>query len=403
VKRTQTMRRKPERLAWIILLTSFVVFCGLMVGIPLGIRWYVINAAIVHPTALTVIRGTVLVEMPNMGNPIGVREAMEEVPEGSVVKTDSTSQAFLKLFEDSTVTLYNETQVKLLRTRSPRFGLSPKPDSIVLLVKGGRVRVGVAPAMHSPLDLRVQTPHAEARLEEGGYSIEVTNERSQVVVRYGRATIIAAEGTVTLEQGERATVEMGRAPVGPLPAEQNLLVNGNFEGELSPAWVPYNIQVDPKEPSGTVEIVTEGDRRAARFFRGGGARNHCETGIRQRVDKDVRDFTSLKLHLSVKLINQSLPGGGYLSSEFPIIVRLDYKDPYGNDQFWTHGFYYKDPIQNWPILNGEKIPRYIWYPYESGNLMESDAKPVYITSLTIYASGWEYESMVSDVELLAEE
>jgi len=397
------MKRHPERVAWTILLIALAIFCALAVIVPWSIRWYIINATVVHPTALTAIRGTVLVETPNAGTPIGVRETMEEVPEGSIIKTDATSQAFLTLFEDSTVTLYNETQVVILKVRSPRFGLSPKPDTIVLLVKGGRVRIGVAPAMHSSLlDLRVQTPHAEAKLEEGAYSLEATNERSQVVVRCGRAAITAAEGTVILTQGERATIEMDQAPVGPLPAERSLIVNGDFSQGLSLPWIPYNLPLGTK-PSGMVEVISDGDRQAVHFLRDEGARNHCETGIRQRIDKDVRDFTSLKLHLSVQLVSQSLPGGGTLSSEFPIIVRLDYKDPYGNDQFWTHGFYYKDPIQDWPILNGEKIPPHIWYPYESGNLMESEAKPVRITSINIYASGWEYESLVSNVELLAEE
>lgn len=104
-------------------------------------------------------------------------------------------------------------------------------------------------------------------------------------------------------------------------------------------------------------------------------------------------------------MDQSLGGGGYLSSEFPIIVRLDYKDAYGNDNFWTHGFYFKDPIEDWPIRDGEKIPRFVWYPYESPNLMEQlgDVKPALITSVRVYASGWDYQSMVSQVQLLAKE
>ena len=135
----------------------------------------------------------------------------------------------------------------------------------------------------------------------------------------------------------------------------------------------------------------------------GKAANHGETGIIQAIDKDVRDFTSLELHVSVRLLEQSLPGGGYLSSEFPIIVRLDYKDPNGNDAFWTHGFYFKDPIENWPIIDGEKIPRLVWYPYESPNVMEELGEPALITSVRIYASGWDYQSMVSEVQLLAKE
>jgi hypothetical protein len=137
----------------------------------------------------------------------------------------------------------------------------------------------------------------------------------------------------------------------------------------------------------------------------GKAANHGETGIIQVIDKDVRDFTSLELHISVRLLDQSLPGAGMLSSEFPVMVRLDYKDAYGNDNFWTYGFYFKDPTANWHISDGEKTPHSVWYPYESPNLMEElgDFKPALITSVQVYASGWDYQSMASEVQLLAKE
>jgi len=141
--------------------------------------------------------------------------------------------------------------------------------------------------------------------------------------------------------------------------------------------------------------------------RRGAARYHAETGIEQRINHDVQDVTSLRLHLSVQLAYQSLPGGGYLSSEFPLIVRLDYRDVYGSDRFVTHGFYYLDPIQDWPIIGGERIPPLVWFPFESGNLLNwpqlLEAPPATVTSIAIYASGWEYDSMVTEVELLAEE
>ena len=146
------------------------------------------------------------------------------------------------------------------------------------------------------------------------------------------------------------------------------------------------------------------DRQAVRFWRMGKATGHGETGIIQAIDKDVRDFTSLELHISVRLLDQGLAGGGTLSSEFPIIVRLDYKDAYGNDNFWTHGFYFKDPPEDWTIRDGEKIPRYVWYPYESGNLLDllGDNRPAHITALTVYASGWNYDSLISEVQLIVE-
>jgi hypothetical protein len=399
------MRKNPERLAWIILSTAFALFCFLVLSIPLGIRWYVINATQVHKTSLAAVRGTVQVQEPEADVPFAVTTTQDDVPEGSTITTDATSQAFVEFFEDSTLHLYNKTQVIIHKTQSPRFGLSSKPNTIVLEVTGGRVRIGVAPSMESPMSFQVQSPHAAVELEEdGSYSVEVSSEELHLTVRDGQAKVTAMGKVVKLGQGERTTVEIGREPLGPLPAERDLIVNGDFKEPLTTGWEAYHEQDNPDEVSGKAEIITFGDRQAVRFWRMGKATGHGETGIIQTIDKDVRDFTSLELYISVRLLDQSLAGGGHLSSEFPIIVRLEYRDPNGNDNFWTHGFYFKDPTENWPIKNGEKVPRYVWYPYESPNLMEElDVKPATITSIRVYASGWDYQSMVSQVQLLAKE
>jgi hypothetical protein len=400
------MKRNPERLAWIILCTAFAVFCFLLVSIPLGIRWYVINATQVHETSLAAIGGTVQVQEPDVDAPFAVTNTKGDVQEGSIITTDATSQAFLEFFDDSTLHLYNKTQVIIEKTQSPRFGLSSEPSTIVLEVTGGRVRIDVAPSTKSPLEFWVQSPHATVELEkDGSYSVEASSEEFQLTVRDGQARVMAMGKAVELGQGERTIVEIGGEPLGPLPAERDLIVNGDFKQPLSVGWRDYHTQIDPQEVSGKAEIIVVGDRQAVRFWRMGKASNHAETGIIQTIDKDVRDFTSLELNISVRLLDQSLPGAGMLSSEFPIMVRLDYKDAYGNDNFWTHGFYFKDPPANWWVINGEKIPRYVWYPYESPNLMEElgDIRPALISSIRIYASGWDYQSMASEVQLLAKE
>jgi hypothetical protein len=160
-----------------------------------------------------------------------------------------------------------------------------------------------------------------------------------------------------------------------------------------------------------VEVVERGGREAVRFVRRESDNgNHTEAAIEQRLDLDVRDFTRLVLSLDVMLSFQSLSGGGQLSSEYPIQVRLDYKDRYGNDKFWTHGFYrqneagYPIALDPWGQPFGEQILPSVWYPYESGNLLEllGDAGPAHLTGLKIYASGWNYEGFVSEVQLIAE-
>ena len=58
-----------------------------------------------------------------------------------------------------------------------------------------------------------------------------------------------------------------------------------------------------------------------------------------------------------------------------------------------------------PDNSSERIARFIWYPYESVNLLTAlgPAKPAFVKSIRIYASGWIYDAMIANLSLLAEE
>lgn len=404
------MRNKPERMAWTVLGTAFVVFCVLSVGIPLSARAYLLNTTQDQDTLLQVIEGTVLVQKANASDPIGVQEATILSP-GDEVITDETSWATLDLFERSHVTLYREGNVKLEQAQTPRFDLSQQPNQITLDVTGGIVRVGVALPRERPTEFRVVTPHTLAILEEGSYRIEVANQGTQITVLRGQAIVGRGTSTVEILQGSRTSVDLSGTPTEPLPAAQNLIVNGNYQQPLETGWYTSTVVFTSELAPPGVEVVEDGGRRAVRLVRREpDDGTHSEVAIHQRLNQDVRDFARLEVSLDVLLDFQSLSGGGLLSSEFPIIVRLDYKDRWGNDKFWTHGFYYQNrdgyPIapDPWGQPSGERVPRGVWYPYESGNLLEllGDNRPAQITGLTVYASGWNYDSMVSEIHLIVE-
>ncbi len=404
------MRKNPDRVAWTVLSIAFIFFCLLAVGIPLGIRSYLLNSTEDQDTLLQVIEGTVLVDKANGADPIGVTDSAMLSP-GDEVITDDTSWATLDLFDRSHVTLYREAKVKLEQAHAPQFGLSSKPNQITLNMTGGIVRVGVALPMERPTDFQVVTPHADVALEEGSYRIEVANEGTQLTVLRGQATVGQDAPAEVLRQGERTWVNLDGVPADPLPAAQNLIQNGSFQLPLETHWVTSTVVFSSTVKPPAIQDVEDGGRRAIRLVRREpDDGTHSEVAIQQRLDQDVRDFDRLTVSMDVLLDFQSLSGGGLLSSEFPIIVRLDYKDRWGSDKFWTHGFYYQNP-QGYPIApdpwgqpTGEKIPRGVWYPYESGNLLEllGDNRPAQITGLTVYASGWNYDSLVSEVQLILE-
>jgi hypothetical protein len=181
-------------------------------------------------------------------------------------------------------------------------------------------------------------------------------------------------------------------------------VNGNFSEPLSTGWQVDTERLSDSVQLGAAEIVSSGGRNAVQFSRNGLEGEHNAVAIVQRIDKDARDFMSLKLRMDVRVLSQSLSGGGMQSSEFPVMVRLDYIDANGDVQHWVRGFYYQN-VDSLPILYyGIKVPQNTWYPYESGNLMQelANTRPAKITSLRVYASGWNYQSMVAEVGLIAE-
>lgn len=398
-------KRNPERAAWVVLWTAFAIFVCLAVSVPLSVRWYLLNATRPQVAHLEKIDGMLTVQERRGQEPIAVNSG-REVKEGFLVVTGADSRATLTFFESSTALLYGNSRLVVERLRRPRFALSQRPDEVAVVLEQGLVRFRVADSGERVRDVRVQTPHGRVHLDAGGsYSVEVTDERTRVIVRYGEALVLGRQTGVQLGQAQRVDLGPDGEPGGPMPAAQNLVVNGDFRQPLEVGWkvTPY-ADLEGVAP-GEATIVNQGDRNAVYFVRMGAEEGvHTEISIEQEINRDVRDNVSLVLRLDVRLEYQSLPGAGYRSSEFPVMVELRYRDAYGRDLSWYHGFYYRDPPPNWPLRNGEKIPPFIWYPYESGNLMQilGDARPVHIHSLRIYASGWNYRSMVSEVGLIAE-
>ncbi|OQY27131.1 MAG: hypothetical protein B6243_13345 [Anaerolineaceae bacterium 4572_5.2] len=144
---------------------SFFIFCALTVSIPLSIRWYVINAYTPLTSTLTSVRGTVLVKRLREDQPVPVtRGITHDLDELGVITTDSTSQATLALFDESIVTLYNNTTLIVQKTGRPRFALSPEPEHIHLEIVKGRIRADVAPTGGVNRVFTIKSPHAEAAL-----------------------------------------------------------------------------------------------------------------------------------------------------------------------------------------------------------------------------------------------
>lgn len=407
------MRNNPTRLAWTILFGSFLAFCTLAITVPLGVRWFLLNATRTHEAQVACLEGTVVVEDPQQGGarPILKGESIS-VAEGVVLSVDQTAQAQVTFFDQSQLRLFPGTSVVLQRMAAPRFSASNLAAQIGVYLRGGRLYANTVLRGNSPLEFRVESLQAATVLAgDGAYTLEVSNERSEVIVQRGSAEVTAlpiSQGVppaqVALGPRQRTVVELGQAPLAPLKAERDLMTNGDFAASLGTGWTVFNDQGgDGGQADGTAELVVDESRRAVRFFRTGGEFNHCETIVEQTLNRDLPDpLTTLRVRATVKLVEHSLSGGGYLSSEYPLMIKVRYRDIYGSEGEWIRGFYYHN-LNNNPTMHGQQIPQGSWYFYESENLAEVlEMKPYRILWVRVSASGWNYESLVSEISLITE-
>lgn len=401
------------RQAWIILWAAFLSFLFLLIGTPLAINYALHNATLPQPTEVESLRGITLIYTRDSEAPMPVVNQVG-LRAGDVIRTDENARANITFYDremggESLALLQLRSSSELIfnQARTPRFGLSALPDRIDLKLAQGRARITAAPAGARPLHITVETLHGVVRMQGGDdIAIAVNNEVTEVIVRGGGAEVEAMNRIVILGNGRRATIALGEPPSHPLHAAINLVRDGNFQQPLGAAWTPEAL-VTAANPEnvviGAVSIIDSSDRKAAYFQREGNDGLHSETSLVQQIDADVLDFDSLILRMDVLLLSQNLPGCGQLSSECPLMARIDFIDATGNPRHWVHGFYLQDPVQNWPIENAEKIPSFVWFEYESPDLLQSPSlpRPQKITSIRIYASGHDYRSQVSGVGLIA--
>ncbi|OGO05510.1 MAG: hypothetical protein A2Y73_05970 [Chloroflexi bacterium RBG_13_56_8] len=398
--------RNPERVAWITLSLAFTAFCLLAVVIPLGVRWQLLYAEREQRASVESLVGTVVVE-PSVGRgpiPLGKGQSTE-VREGTTIRVDETAEAAITFFDHSFMRLFSGTTVRIDGLREPRYAFGRQPISVQLTLVTGRVQIGTALSPDRPLDFRATTIHCESVLDpDGSYALEENNVRSEITTYRGRARILAAGAEEILTARQRTQVELNQPPQPAMGVARDLIINGDFQESLNVGWRVFNDQgTDGGERDGQAEIVVDEGRRAVKLSRTEGQGNHCETILEQSIDQPLPDLvTSLAVRATVKVRYQSLSGGGYLSSEYPLMVRLTYRDAYDSEAEWIQGFYYENTAGN-PVTYGQQIPRDSWYLFESGNLLEElPIKPFKITKVRVYASGWDYESLLSDIHLIVE-
>ena len=408
-QRMPRWRERPERAAWVVLLFSFALFLFLITGIPLAVRNLYHTSAAKQSLQFETTLGTVLLYPPSSDQPIALTERREGINEGSRLETGASTQGVLGLpaagqGDDlmGTILLYPNTSLEIVMSRRPYFAGSNEPFTLRIRVQRGQVRLFTKSAFDRPVEVQIETPQGEVQLEEGNYAFFVNAESSEIVVKQGVARIFRPGlEPVEIEPGLRSWIHADGTILPAEAAVHNLLQDSAFTRPLGEVWESYT---PPYVTPGTVEFIEKDGRHAARFLYRGPDQMHTEIGIRQVVDLDVHNYDSLIVKLDVNLDWQTLPGAGEQSSEFPLRVEITFTDIFGEERRWGHGFYNMDPLPHYPLNAGEQVPLFNWHSYESANLMEllDATPPAHIESIRLYASGWNYLSFASDLELIVE-
>jgi hypothetical protein len=401
-----------------VLLLCFGVFVVLAITIPSAIVYTLHNASSPQPARLDPTQGTLLFYPDGKGEPIAVTALRENVEESArIVAADDATQATLSLNTDpstgevlGSLQIYSGSDLTLERLRRPMFDRSGEPYRAVLRLDAGQARVFTSSGGDRPIDVEIETPHGLIKLAAGSYQISVVPEQTIITVRIGQAILKQAQKPeLTVTNGELAWMSPTAIAEKAVPAEQNLIGNSTFTPPVLDTWQSYQLAEASTTPGKVQFNQSEDGRRVAQFVRVGEEKLHTEVGITQTIDEAVNVYDDLRVQLDTKILFQSLPGAGSLNSEFPLRVEISYRDVYGKDLTWGHGFYYRDPEPGEPyppVTNGTKVRQGQWFTYLSPNLIqllnESGTRPAHINSIRIYASGHNYQSMVGEVYLLAE-
>ena len=392
--------RTPEqaqRLAWRVLLGAFAVWLGLAGGGVYALTTWLRTSTVVAAANLEISQGVVLLQERGAGPSLNARDGMPmqegdalEVTEGALARLELPGQAILRLGP--------RARLVLAKLRAGRF--SPAAGQLAFQHTAGAMRLQVAPDLPGPVAL--ETPYGTVTVDAGDYVVAIDGPRAQVLVRQGTATVsVGADPPLALTAGERAELAANAAASGPFVGGANQIANGDFAADLA-RWQARDTQeANRPDRLGTRAVVQEPlddvPHAALRVSRESRFQTHNETGVVQQLNADVSVYPRLVLSAQVKVRSASLSGGGYLDTEYPLMLRLRYRDAVGNGQTWYRGFYYQNPELR-PTDHGELVSENAWVRFQL-DLATLPEPPVFLYALEVLGAGHDFDALVTDIQL----
>lgn len=422
------MALAPEKTAWVVLGVSFLVFCIFCAVLSIGIHFFIFQSDVSMIMLLNVGRGTVSTTTEGNRTPESIRLG-REVLLGTTIDAGALDQATLSFVDNrqewnvvAAITMRSDSVVSLFNAQRPRFDWNTNAYRIDLTNFSGRMDVFVAGGLDREFWMTITT-QSGARVDlnqSGRYIVEANSNTVRVFNRSGVATIISAnQESRGIPVGQQGMIRLPTGEMFVSAAYADLLRNPDFQAtdlvdgaSLPTIWQCPSAGSDA--PLGAVQIDVWEGRTALRLLREGGGETHAESRCRQffepaTVGLDVTGYTELLLRATFNVQFQSLSACGFVGSECPLMLRVDYVDVNGNGRQLYQGFYSSvNPLLSYPLTCDscaqyhEFINPGAWYTYETNLFTRTslEERPARILNVQFYASGHQYNVYVSEIALL---
>jgi hypothetical protein len=387
-----------------------------------GLRFYWGHATTREAATLQVISGNGALLRTPSDSEWRLITGATNVQEGDDISTALGTVVWLTMFDGSTVEVSEDTIVHIQRMRSSRF--LKRTKHFILEPQRGALYVGMAPhGEYDYVEFTLRTPLASltmadeaGRDDAGSFLFEVLGSDADAAPgsQGVRAAVLRGGALLTTDKGQQRLTSTQQTIVAPdggigavTTAVRELLQNGSFAQGLD-GWVTETQGSQrPTTAGGSVELVPDAvdgtPVTAVEFLRGGDQRDITQVGVRQRVGKTLRVYSSLLLQFDAKITDQRPLGGGDDQATFPLVIKLIYVDIQGREQEWSHGYYvYADPDRKTPAERGTRVEANRWQ-HTVFDLRSLSPLPKQITAIVVYASGAAYQTRVANLSLTSSE
>lgn len=434
------MLKNPYRLAWLTLLSSFVLFILVCIALVAFGRYVLFGWPIDMDTTLYVSRGTAGILR---SNDLGERNVRDQstIDGGDRVSTDELAQGVI-VFADpfdpdvvvATVQLRASSTVEVRSASRPRF-FGEAPYRIILSDLQGTLEVAVTSGLDRELELEIATDGGIVRISTPGV-YDITAQLTQLLVEteHGQALVVTdTRGGQLVNSGQQARISPQEQVISTVETI-NLVQNSTLSpppsgGAVMPLGWGCGAEAEPGNDSpitlGTYSPETFQGRDTFHIRRLSSvqlypARSFCKqffSGTNGQSGLDVSNYDSLRIRVRMYLVQHTLPGCGQLATECVLMVHLRYRnaaDPSSVRDYYQGFFVSPADGLGWPrkcdsCANDHlHVNAGVWYTFESTDLIQDlpadlrELRPATLEFIEFYASGHGYEVYVDEVSLLAQ-